>query len=152
MKRIMVIRNLRCKMNTLKTIRGPRLQLDAWIARLEKNDLPQGKGKLHNTTDPDKDRHGFCCLGILQVADPHGNGKTEANGITPSKEWLRSKGISFARVGTTRAGACFEDDITSPHLKLPSGEWTSAWNANDSRMLTFPEIASLIRNHVEYTD
>jgi hypothetical protein len=125
----------------MKTIRGPKKVLDAWLAALRSGKYEQGKKRLECNG-------AYCCLGVLQMEL---SGKVErfANDepqYLPTPQWLAQHHISFTAIN--RDGSV--DDEAVPSIWYQD-TWEGVALLNDQGV-PFPEIADLIEAHMEYTD
>lgn len=116
------------------TIIMPKESLEKWLTALESGSYQQGYGALKSGMS------GYCCLGVLQHCL---SGSTErcpkGNDIgLPSDEWLNRHNIRF----TNR----IIDRDSNPYI--PSKEESLAY-LNDTRKLSFKELAEVIRKHAK---
>jgi hypothetical protein len=118
----------------------PQQHKDAWLKALRSGEYAQDKGLL-------KTKHGYCCLGVLQMAI---DGQVESYTVTDksgetsqmplsflSSTWAAKHNINFAGCGT------------GPLFYIGDRSDISAAALNDNEDYTFLQIADLIEEQVE---
>lgn len=126
---------------------------EAWIRKLEQNDLPQTKGMMVGRTA--NGQVGFCCLAVAEFVRGHRPEKKPylssliINGQCSAMSAQTSRGMGFAevnpylhRIPQVLADRVYEENgYKYPPITLSA--------LNDTYSLTFPEIASLVRMQPE---